>query len=108
FDEDYRDIGEAMVLIHRRDGKDLNPKLLLRAHDLLKVEGVAAVNRELGFGNSARKPFMGRWAKAVEKWLQFREENPKMLDGLVKAGFKKTGKDPGRRGGYKPETRQFF
>ena len=93
YDDDFRDIGEAMMLIHRRDGKDLNPKLLFRVHDLLKLPGVAAINRELGFGNSARRPFLGRWAKAVEKWLQFREENPKMLDGLIKAGFKSTVKD---------------
>jgi hypothetical protein len=108
YDEDYRDIGEAMMLIHRRDGKDLNPKLLLRVHDLLKVPGVAAINRELGFGNSARRPFLGRWTKAVEKWLQYREENPKMLDGLIKAGFKSTVKDLARAIGYKPQTPKFF
>jgi hypothetical protein len=108
YDEDFRDIGEAMVLIHRRDGKDLNPKLLLRVHDLLKLPGVAIINRELGFGNSARRPFLGRWSKAVEKWLQFREGNPKMLDGLIKAGFKNTVKDLARVVGYKPETPRFF
>jgi hypothetical protein len=108
YDEDFRDVGEAMVLIHRRDGKDLNPKLLLRVHDLLKLPGVAALNRELGFGNSARRPFLGRWSKAVEKWLQFREGNPKMLDGLIKAGFKSTVKDLARAVGYKPETPKFF
>lgn len=108
YDEDYRDIGEAMMLIHRRDGKDLNPKLLLRVHDLLKLPAVAAINRELGFGNSARRPFLGRWSKAVEKWLQFREENPRMLDGLIKAGFKSTVKDLARAVGYKPETPKFF
>ena len=108
YDEDYRDIGEAMMLIHRRDGKDLNPKLLLRVYDLLKMPGVAAINRELGFGNSARHPFLGRWSKAVEKWLQFREGNPKMLDGLIKAGFKSAVKDLARAIGYKPETPKFF
>jgi hypothetical protein len=108
FDEDYRDIGEAMMLIHRRDGKDLNPKLLFRVHDLLKTPGVAAINRELGFGNSARHAFLGRWSKAVEKWLQCREENPKMLDGLIKAGFKNTVKDLARAVGYKPATPKFF
>jgi len=108
YDEDFRDVGEAMVLIHRRDGKDLNPKLLLRVHDLLRLPGVAAINRELGFGNSARRPFLGRWSKAVEKWLQFREENPKLLEGLIKAGFKNTVKDLARAVGYKPETPKFF
>jgi len=108
YDEDYRDIGEAMVLVHRRDGKDLNPKLLLRVHDLLMIPAVAAINRDLGFGNSARRPFLGRWTKAVEKWLAFREENPKMLDGLIKAGFKSTVKDLARAVGYKPSTPKFF
>lgn len=108
YDDDFRDVGEAMMLIHRRDGKDLNPKLLLRVHDLLKLPAVAAINRELGFGNSARHPFLGRWPKAVEKWLQFREENPKMLDGLVKAGFKSTVKNLARTVGYKPATPRFF
>lgn len=108
YDDDFRDIGEAMLLIHRRDGKDLNPKLLVRVHDLLKVPGIAAINRELGFGNSARRPFLGRWTKAVEKWLQFREENTKMLDGLIKAGFKSTVKDLARTIGYKPQTPKFF
>lgn len=108
YDDDFRDIGEAMMLIHRRDGKDLNPKLLLRVHDLLTLPGIAAINRDLKFGNSARRPFLGRWTKAVEKWLKFREENPKMLDGLIKAGFKSTVKDLARAVGYKPESPKFF
>jgi hypothetical protein len=107
-DEDYRDIGEAMMLISSKDGKDFNPKLLLRIHDLLSLPEVAAVNRELGFGKSARRPFYGRWAKAVEKWLNYREANPKMLEGLVKAGFRTTVMDLARRIGYKPETPAFF
>lgn len=108
YDEDFRDIGEAMVLIHRRDGKDLNPKLLLRVHDLLKLPSIVAINRELSFGNSTRRPFLGRWPRAVEKWLQFREENPKLLEGLIKAGFKRTVKELARAVGYKPETPKFF
>lgn len=108
YDEDYRDVGEAMMLTHRKDGKDLNPKLLLRIYDVLNLEGVATVNRELGFGQSARRPFLGRWNKVTEKWLGFREQNPKVLDGLVKAGFKQTVMDLARRVGYKPETTKFF
>jgi len=107
-DEDYRDIGEAMMLIHRKDDKGLNPKLLLRIHELLTLPGIAAINRELGFGNSARRPFLGRWTKAAEKWLQFREENPRALEGLVKAGFKGTVQDLARRVGYKPTSPKFF
>ncbi len=108
FDEDYRDIGEAMMLLVRKDGRDLNPKLLLRVHDLLSLPGVAAQNRELGFGRSGRKPFFGRWDKAVEKWLRYREENPKLLEGLVKAGFRTTIMKLARHVGYKPSGPRFF
>jgi hypothetical protein len=69
---------------------------------------VAEINRELGFGKSARHPFYGRWPKAVEKWLRYREENPRMLEGLVKAGFRTTVMELARRIGYKPLTPKFF
>lgn len=108
FDEDYRDVGEAMMLLVRKDMKDLNPKLLLRIHDVLSLPGVAAINRELGFGRSGRRPFLGRWDKAVEKWLRYREQNPKLLEGLVKAGFRCTVMDLCRRVGFKPEGARFF
>jgi hypothetical protein len=108
YDEDYRDVGEAMMLIRRKDDKELNPKLLLRMHDLLTLPQIAAINRELGFGTSARKAFLGRWSTVVEKWLRHREENPRLLDGLVKAGFKQTVIDLARRVGYKPTTSKFF
>lgn len=107
-DEDYRDVGEAMMLIRRKDDKELNPKLLLRIYALLALPGIAAINRELGFGQSARKAFFGRWPTVVEKWLRHREENPKLLDGLVKAGFKSTVINLARRVGYKPTTPKFF
>jgi len=105
FDEDYRDVGEAMLLI---GGKDFNPKLLLRVHDVLTLPGVAEINRELGFGRSARSAFLGRWPKAVEKWLRYREDNPKLLEGLVKAGFRSTVMRLARKVGYKPSTPKFF
>lgn len=108
YDEDYRDVGEAMCLLVRKDGKDLNPKLLLRVHDMLALPQIAQVNRELGFGRSARKPFYGRWDKAVEKWLTYREQNLKLLEGLVKAGFRSTVMELARRVGYKPESPKFF
>jgi hypothetical protein len=107
-DEDYRDIGEAMMLLHTKDGKDFNPKLMLRIYDVLTLPGIAAINREMGFGKSARRPFLGRWEKAVEKWLNYREENPKLLQGLVKAGFRQAVMDLARRVGYKPATPFFF
>jgi hypothetical protein len=108
YDEDYRDVGEAMMLIYKRDGKDLNPKLLIRIRDLLSLPGVAAVNREMGFGKSARRSFLGRWDKAVGKWLHYREENPKLLDGLVKQGFRTSVMSLSRFVGFKPETPRYF
>jgi len=106
-DEDFRSVGEAMMLLQEK-GKDLNPKLLLRIYDVLMLPEIAAINRELGFGKSAKRPFLGRWPKAVEKWLRFREENPKMLEGLVKAGFRTTVMSLARRVGYKPSSDKFF
>lgn len=105
-DEDYRSVGEAMCL--KRAKLDLNPKLLLRVGDVLNLPGIAAINRELGFGKSARNPARGRYYKVVEKWLRYREENPKMLEGLVKAGFRTTTMKLARRVGYKPLTPKFF
>jgi hypothetical protein len=107
-DDDLRDVGEAMCLLRRKDRKDLNPKLLARVGDLLELPEVAAINRELGFGASGRRPPMGRWPKAVQKWLRHRESNPKMLEGLVKAGFRRTVMRLAQRVGYKPETAAFF
>lgn len=105
-DDDFRAVGEAMCLIRAKD--DINPKLLLRIGEVLDLPGVAQINRELGFGKSARKPAHGRYNKAIEKWLAQRERNPKMLEGLVKAGFRNTVMDLARRVGYKPTSPQFF
>lgn len=108
YDADYRDVGEAMMLIYSKGGKDMNPKMLLRMHDLLRLPSVAKINRDLGFGRSDRKPFIGRWAKAVTKWLEYREKNPKLLEGLVKAGFRSTVMNLAQRVGYKPTSPKFF
>jgi hypothetical protein len=107
-DEDYRDVGEAMMLLVKKDQKDMNPKLLLRIHDVLALPPVAAINRKLGFGKSGRNAFLGRWDKAIEKWLRYREENPKMLEGLMKAGFRTTVMELAKRVGYKPASPKFF
>jgi hypothetical protein len=106
-DEDFRDVGEAMMLLQEK-GKDFNPKLLLRVREVLCIPEIAKINHELGFGKSDRHPFLGRWPKTVEKWLRFREENPKMLEGLVKAGFRTTVMELARRVGYKPTSDRFF
>lgn len=104
-DEDFRDVGEAMTLI--QDANYLNAKLLLRIWEILHIPEIVKINHELGFGNG-RKPFLGRWTIAVTKWLRYREENPKMLEGLVKSGFKSTVVALAQRVGYKPKTPQFF
>ena len=107
-DEDYRDVGEAMVLLLEK-GNDLNPKHLLRIYDVLNLPEIAKINHELGFGKSAKRPFLGRWPKAIEKYLRYREENPKLLEGLVnKAAFGNTVKTLARRIGYKPTSDKFF
>lgn len=108
YDEDYRDVGEAMALLIRKDNKDLNPKLLLRIYEILCLPQIAAINRELGFGKSARNPHLGRWPEVARKWLRYREENPKLLEGLVKAGFTSTVKELARRSAYKPLSPKFF
>ena len=107
-DEDLRAVGEAMCLLRRRDGRDLNPKLVLRVGDLLALPGVAQLNRELGFGRSARSAATGRYDKAVTKWLRHRERNVTMLEGLVKAGYRSVVMKLARRVGYKPESERFF
>jgi hypothetical protein len=107
YDDDHREVGEAMCLIRRR-GVDLNPKLLLRVGDVLNLPGVAAINRELGFGKSARNPARGRYYKVVTKWLEYRENNLPLLVGAEKAGFRSTIMDLASRVGYKPKTPKFF
>lgn len=106
-DEDFRDVGEAMMLIIK-EGKDFNPKLLLRVRDVLRLPGVAEINRKLGFGTSARTPPTGRWNKVVTKWLKYREDNPKLLEGLVKAGFATGVASLCRAVGYKPQSTKFY
>lgn len=107
-DDDFRLVGEAMCLLRRRDGRDLNPRLLLRVGELLELPGVAAVNRELGFGRSGRAAVLGRYPRAVTKWLRHRERNPLMLEALVKAGFRRTVMKLARKVGYKPLSPRFF
>jgi hypothetical protein len=107
-DEDYRQIGEAIMLL-RRDKKDLNPKQLLRIRDVLLLPEIVAINRDEGFGGtSMREPPLGRWNKVITKWLEYREKNPRVLDGLVKAGFSGYVKQLARLVGYKPAHPSFF
>jgi len=107
-DEDYRSVGEAMCLLTRKDGNDFNPKLLVRVRELLELPEVAKINRELGFGVSPVRPFLGRWPKAVEQWLRYREENIKMLQGLVKAGLRGTVMKLAEFVRYVPTSPRFY
>lgn len=111
-DLDFRDVGEAMLLqnVKNTKGKDVNlsAKQLLRVRDILALPEIAELNRKLGFSNSARNPQYGRWGKAVEKWLRYRETNPKLLKGLIKAGFRTTVMELAERSGYKPESSKFY
>lgn len=108
YDEDYREVGEAMCLIRMKGNRDINPKLLLRIGDVLCLDSIADINRELGFGRSAKNPALGRWKKTVSKWLLYRENNVPMLQGLVRAGYRKTVIALSQRVGYKPQSAQFF
>ena len=107
-DDDFRAIGEAMFLIKGKGNASMEPKLLERVGDLLKLEGIAAINRELGFGKSGKNPALGRYEKAVQRWLAYREQNPKMLEGLIKGGMRNTVIDLARRVHYKPVTEGFY
>jgi hypothetical protein len=110
YDDDYRRIGEAMVLWYRRkSNRMLTPKAVLRIAELLETPEIAALNREAGFGDPAGKRApLGRWPRAAAKWLAAREANAPMLSGLVRAGYKQTIKNLARKIGYKPASPAFF
>ncbi len=110
YDDDYRVIGEAMVLKYQKKSpRMLTPKAVLRIAELLETPEIAAMNRAAGFGDpAAKRAPLGRWHKAATKWLAVRESNRAMLEGLVKAGYKETIKALARKLGYKPSTPEFF
>jgi len=109
-DDDYREVGEAMIKLYQRgSNRMMNPKLIQRVSEVLSLPSVAAINRQLRFGNPhKRKPFTGRYYKAVEDWLAFRETNPGLLEGLRKSGYANTVKALARMVGYKPKSKRFF
>ncbi len=110
YDDDLRAQGEAMLLFYeKKSTRMMTPKAVLRVAQLLENERIAALNRRAGFGDPAsKKPPLGRWKRAAQRWLAFRESNNAMLKGLVKAGFKETIKDLARKCGYKPQSQAFF
>ncbi|MBL8915732.1 MAG: VWA domain-containing protein [Archangium sp.] len=110
YDDDLRQLGEAMLLFYeKKSARMMTPKAILRVAQLLEEPQIAALNRKAGFGDPAsKKAPLGRWKRVAQKWLEYREKNPAMLKGLVKAGFKETIKDLARKCGYKPENQSFF
>jgi hypothetical protein len=110
YDDDYREVGEAMIKLYERESnRMMNPKLISRIGQVLTLPGVAATNRRLGFGNPhKRKPFTGRYYKAVTDWLEFRETNLSLLEGLRKSGYASTVQNLCRMVGYKPKSKRFF
>jgi hypothetical protein len=110
YDDDYRTIGEAMILHYEKGSKHmLPPKGVLRVAQLLEVPDIADLNRAAGFASPAsRKAPLGRWKSAAKQWLSFRERNLPMLKGLVKTGYKETIKKIARKAGYKPQSQAFF
>jgi hypothetical protein len=110
YDDDYRAIGEAMILFYqRKSARMMSPKAVLRVAELLESDEIAALNRQAGFADPAgTKPAMGRWKKAARRWLELRERNRPMLEGLVRTGFKQTIKALARKAGYKPQSADFF
>ena len=109
-DDDYRDIGEAMIKLYERgSNRMMNPKLIQRVGEVLSLPGVVTMNRTLNFGNPhKRKPFVGRYYHAVTDWLEFRETNISLLEGLKKSGYSKTVQTLARMVGYKPKSKRFF
>ena len=109
-EDDYRAIGEAMLLYYEKDSKRMmTPKAILRVAQLLELPEIVGLNRGVGFADPAsKKPPLGRWKSAARQWLAVREQNLPMLEGLVNAGLKETVKTIARKAGYKPQSQRFF
>lgn len=109
-DDDYREIGEAVILYYEKGSKKmLPPKSILRVAELLENPKIAELNREAGFASpDSKKPPLGRWKSAARQWLRRRELNFPLLQGLVRAGMKETIKKMARKCGYKPLNQSFF
>ena len=78
YDDDFRRLGEAMLLFYeKKSTRMITPKAVLRVAQLLETPEIAALNRKAGFGDpAAKKPPLGRWKRAAQKWLALRERTP--------------------------------
>jgi hypothetical protein len=110
YDDDYRGIGEAMILFYEKKSRRMmTPRGVLRVAQLLETPAIARLNRRAGFASpGGRKPPVGRWPQAAQRWLRTREINTPLLEGLVKAGYKETIKSLARKCGYRPAGPAFF
>lgn len=107
----FREVGEAMVLAwDKKLGKRaFNAKQVLRVAEFLDHPEIFRLNVEAGFCSSTRRQaYRGRWTSAADRYLLVRERNPHLMDGLVKAGFRRTLAEISRKVGYRPETSTFF
>jgi hypothetical protein len=109
-DDDYRAVGEAMLLFYERKSRRMiTPRGVLRVAQLLETPEIARINRQAGFASPVgHKPPLGRWIQAATQWLRTRELNAPLLEGLVKAGYKETIKRIARKAGYAPAGPVFF
>jgi len=106
-DDDFRAVGEAMML-HRQKGQDLSIKQLLLIGQVLRLPAVHQLNREMGFTASAKNPNLRRYRKTVTKWLRYRENNPRMLEGIAKSAQSRMVEDLAKSVRYKPQSQEFF
>jgi hypothetical protein len=106
FDEDFRQVGEAMCLLRKKGGFD--PKLLLRINAVLQTPQVVKINRAMGFGKSARRAATGRYYDLITKWLRYLENNQRALDNLVKGGFRQQVRSLCQMVRFKPISPRFF
>jgi len=108
-DENYRDVGEALMLATAPAGHFFNAKMVLSVREVLRVPAVAVVNRAFGFTQSDREAAGEvRWRYVARRWLRYRERNLPMLEGLVKSGWRRSVLDLASAAAYRPESPVFY
>lgn len=110
YDDDYRAVGQGMFLHHSKTkDRAMKPKSVLRVAELLELPEIAALNRRAGFGdpNGNGVP-RSRWKLAAQRWLEVRETNVPIFDGLLKHGYKGTVMSIARKCRYKPQSQSFY
>lgn len=107
FDDDYRAIGEAMVLSEDKSMR-MSPRRILLLHDVMELDVIRKLNVELGFSKTARRGLRRRYDLSVHKWLQHVENNPPLLNALVKDGQGNTIKGLVQSSRYQPKTQSMY